>query len=249
VKNIFLNRAAVLCLWPLLIPGVLQAQTEYLRQDEINFRLDEREYKTTLPLDPSREYRVDLRSDYTFRPVLDFGRKCYTRHETSGRFFTKVVPVVECRTDMPFLVNGNLIPTHAYRTAELAAYWIKIYTHAHFVPKLELRLWGTGKPLTLQSTADFSDAVPSATAAVNDEAYELDQMRQAAARVKEQERQEKIRIAIKIGGGLLVVAIAIGLWCAVAEHSAPVREKRRVARLTREIHDELARIEKIRRTL
>jgi hypothetical protein len=242
-------------LWCLLIPGTLLAQTGYLRQEEIVIQLDEREYRTTQPLDPSREYRVDLRSAYTFRPVLDFAHKCDTRHEAFG---TTVKPVVECRTEMPFLVNGELIPTFDYfsrsgsRSADLAAYFIKNYSKAYYQPHIVLRLWGTGKPLTLKTTANFADAIPSATAAITDlvheQAMKEKAQEEAAARAREQQRHEVLRTNVKIGSGILLVVVIAGLWYGLARRASPARDKRRVARLTRKIQDELTRMEQLRRT-
>jgi hypothetical protein len=215
VRPTFFYMVAALCFWPLVLPGVPTAETAYVRQEEIAVRLDEREYTTSLPLDPSREYRVTLQSAYTLRPVLDFAHKCFTHNEATI-LTRRVYPVTECRTDMPFLVNDDLIPTRDNPNAQLAAYFLKTYSHAHYVPLIVLHLWGTGKPLSLKSTADFSDRIPTATAAVVDIVHEKAMEKEAEARAEQQKRRDMIHTAIKIGGGVLVVVVVIGVWCGVA---------------------------------
>jgi hypothetical protein len=250
VRYTYLCLATVLCLSSLLMPRALKAEMEYVRQDEIAVRLDGSDNRTALPLDPSREYRVELRSEYTFRPVLDMAHRCITRHrEEVGFFSTRVVPIQECRTEMPILVNGVLVPTRAFASAEDAAYFLYPDGGGHYIPHLLLRVWGTGKPLSLKSTADFSDDIPSATAAITDLVYERTKQDEAGVRAREQKRQDVIRTALKVGGCLLLVAIITGMCYGLAMQGSPEREKRHVARLTQEIQDELKRMEQMRRTL
>src|SRR5262245_25646514 len=145
----------LLTLVPLILLGMPlftpleQACAEYVRNEEVQLRMDKGEYTTSLPLDPSHEYRVQIRSPYTLRPLLNHVGPCHT-HKDERRFFSETVLV--CR--FPVLVNGVLAPMvsqfspESYNRAQ-AAYFIDPDTLNYFVPKLSLVVWGTGHPLSL----------------------------------------------------------------------------------------------------
>jgi hypothetical protein len=207
---------------------------KYLQNGQFDMRLDQREYQTIPTLNPAHQYEVRIVSSYTLKPLIA------AAITTSGyRCYSPAIP--DCY--LPILIDGELVPIHSTASDNVAAFFLKPDSDApdhwdrFYIPQLRLIKWGTGRPLRLKSVADFSDAVPTITVEITDISVQQQREREAlyASRKK---------VGIAVGVGILVLAIC----AAMRLHTAPSRDKRRVARLTRDIQDELKRMENMRRT-
>jgi hypothetical protein len=97
------------------------------------------------------------------------------------------IPYTARDCNLPIRVNGGFPPTVGRHREDLGLYFLDDTPRDHHTSTLKLYVWGAGRPLILQTTRDFSYAVPHATVEVTDLTYEEEQAR------RERERQEALR--------------------------------------------------------
>ncbi len=236
------------------------ASAEYLHSEHVAFLLNRGAYMTSLPLDPTHQYEITFTSSYTLRPLLDYQGHCCSQLLF---FKTCYLPLKINLAFAPLLWSGS----YAFKNGVHATYFLDPNTNHHYVPTIRLFVWGNGQRLMLQSTADFTSAIPTLTTEVVDllfkeeqERIAQEQRRQEAERaelerkVAEQARQEQSFRDLKAFLGSLLVpgAAVVGvlvLGIVLVRLTSPARQRARVARLGRQIERELQVLDYIKKGL
>lgn len=151
---------------------------QYLRSERLSLPMDGSKASSSLPLDPTRQYEVEIISNYTLRPLLDSAAVCET---------TQVLIFQSKQCWVPVALNGFYLPKVSQAPRDLGAYIVDPQTDAYYVPNLKMVLWGNGKPLVVNTASNFSEAIPEAQLVITDPLYraqEQQEEREAFARVK-----------------------------------------------------------------
>lgn len=165
---------------------------ECLRSITFAFPTDGRPWRTTLPLDPARQYHITIASQYNLRTMLD--GYCRTQSYTTGQWiFQTTHQTTIC--EPPILFNGKRLPSQSFRSATNGSYYYDESHYHHYVPQLHFYFQGTGYPLTFQTAVNFSSVIPNATIDICDITFGEAQQRQKKEQeqLREQQRQERQR--------------------------------------------------------
>jgi hypothetical protein len=164
----------------------IAVSTEYLRSLTFAFPTDGRAMRTTLPLDPARQYHIAITSQYNLRTLLD--GFCRTQSYTTGRWiFTAEHQETIC--EPPIFFNGKRLPSKSSKSRMDGSYYYNETNYNYHVPKLHFYFWGTGYPLTFQTGIDVSRSIKEATIDIQDLTFEQEQQRQE----EEQRRLQTLR--------------------------------------------------------
>ena len=182
-------RLAAIYLIILLTASPLWA-SEWLRHESFTFIPDGRQIRTSLPLDPSRKYHVVINSRHTLRPLL----VCEERTFLGFRMSPWCWPNVE--------LNGSIVEVSTgLHDQKWSSYFLDDRTSDYYRPRLNLYLWGTGQPLRLNTTRDFTEAIPTASVEIYDIQFRAseqlleDHRHKEVARIEEQRQQDLRRLA------------------------------------------------------
>lgn len=185
-------------------PHCVAAQPEYLRHEILTMSMDGTSALTSLPLDPSRQYRVIVSSPYNLRPLLNPEQFC---DYGEGR--------VVCYP--PLLFDGVQLRTVWWGNASgLGSYFFESKYPHFYIPAIDgFFYWGTGKRLSLNTKTDLSADVPTATVEVIDLTFQqeerqrqlqIEQARQQAEQARR--RTRRLTILFFVVAGFLVSFIS-----------------------------------------
>ena len=174
----------------LVLAASTASAAQWLRHESFTFIPDGRQIRTSLPLDPSRKYHVVINSRYTLRPLL----VCEERTFLGFRRPPSCWPNVE--------LNGSIVEVSSgLHDQKWSSYFLDDRTSDYYRPRLNLYLWGTGQALQLNTTRDFTEAIPTASVEIYDIQFRAseqlleDQRQKEVARIEEQRQQDLRRLA------------------------------------------------------